>query len=61
MEKFIHRPDGRAVDSICTQCFRTVGTRRVESDLQHDERVHVCSDRDLERIGGWNKRPFRVK
>ena len=40
---FAHRensPD--SFDSICLRCYRTVGTRKRESDLSSDEQNHVC-------------------
>lgn len=44
-EPFPHRrnPDG-SFDSICPKCFRTVATRRHETELAQAERDHVCDD-----------------
>ncbi len=29
-------------DSICPQCFRTIGNRKMEAELSEDERKHHC-------------------
>jgi hypothetical protein len=36
-----HNPDG-SIDSICSECFRTVATAFTEAQLQAAERVHGC-------------------
>lgn len=48
---FAHRPnpDG-TIDSICSHCFFTVATKQWESDLEAEERKHICDPEELERI-----------
>ena len=36
-----HNADG-SVDSICSECFRTIATAFTEAQLQAAERVHDC-------------------
>jgi hypothetical protein len=49
-EQFPHRQNRNGTyDSICPKCYRTVGTRNVESDLAAEERVHICCVEDLLR------------
>ena len=52
VHRFVHRDNHRAsfYDSICTQCFRTVGTRPSESELAGDELQHTCSRKVLQRL-----------
>ncbi|HWB31582.1 MAG TPA: hypothetical protein VG714_00250 [Acidobacteriaceae bacterium] len=55
MEGFAHRANDRTFDSICKRCFRTVATRDLESELEQDEKKHVCRRQDLawiEQLGG---------
>lgn len=41
--KFVHRVTAAfTYDSLCLRCFRTVGTRRRESELRFDEAEHLC-------------------
>lgn len=41
--RFTHRErEPHSFDSICLQCFQTVGTREQESDLKADEQRHEC-------------------
>ena len=49
--KFAHRVNpNRNRESLCMVCFRTVGTRKREIDLERDERLHVCeNDEDVAR------------
>ncbi len=42
-----HNIDG-TYDSICTTCFATVATQRVEEDLALPEQIHVCDPFVLE-------------
>jgi len=46
--KFIHllNKDG-TVDSICRHCFVTVATAHRKSDLESEERGHVCESYGL--------------
>jgi len=37
-----HNADG-SCDSICTLCFQTVATARIEANLLHHEQSHKCS------------------
>jgi len=48
---FPHRqnPDW-SFDSICSQCFVTVATRRTEAELQRAESEHECKGFDLGRM-----------
>jgi hypothetical protein len=39
-------PDG-TFDSICLDCFRTIGTEKRETDLRRREEAHVCDEDDL--------------
>lgn len=40
---FVHRVQRNGtVDSICDQCFITVGTTAAESELQLLENAHIC-------------------
>jgi hypothetical protein len=40
---FPHRTNGDgSIDSICPQCFRTVGTSTYQADLDAIEASHVC-------------------
>jgi hypothetical protein len=50
--QFTHRcnPDG-TYDSICKQCFRTVGHAKSEQALVPEEGTHVCNMVDLLWIG----------
>lgn len=60
--EYKHRtnPDG-SYDSICMQCYRTVGTTKNEDELREKESAHICA--------GWADfadnvhppRPFLVK
>jgi hypothetical protein len=49
---FTHRfnPDG-TYDSICRNCFRTVGHAKAERALVPEEGTHVCNMVDLLWIG----------
>jgi|CZKL01.1.fsa_nt_gi hypothetical protein len=42
-------------DSICIDCFRTVGTAQRESDLKPFEEHHVCDEEDLYL---WRRQPL---
>jgi len=55
--QFVHRNNEsrKTWDSICTRCFRTVATERLEADLANDEATHTCRAGDLERL----RRPMR--
>jgi hypothetical protein len=45
---FRHRKnDERSFDSICTECYQTIGNRETEEDLEQDEKAHVCHGRPL--------------
>jgi hypothetical protein len=48
---FPHRKnrDG-TYDSICSQCFQTIGTRREEKDLLAEEKAHVCAGLNLSNM-----------
>ena len=48
---FIYRrhPDG-TIDSICTRCYRTVGTDAHIERLKTPEQKHVCDEQTLERL-----------
>ena len=48
--KFIHRinQDG-SIDSICRDCFLTIATALSRSELEYEERQHVCEPMLLER------------
>ena len=48
--KFIHRinQDG-SIDSICRDCFVTIASAHSRSELEPDERNHVCEPMLLER------------
>lgn len=48
--QFIHRlnKDG-TIDSICRDCFITIATARSQSELEREERQHVCQRYLLER------------
>jgi hypothetical protein len=50
--QFTHRsnPDGTC-DSICRQCFRTIGHAKAEQALVPQEGTHVCALVDLLWIG----------
>ncbi|HXE06719.1 MAG TPA: hypothetical protein VN612_02400 [Acidobacteriaceae bacterium] len=52
MGAFVHRDNHplNCFDSICMQCFRTVGTRKREAELAEDELAHVCRKEDLARL-----------
>jgi hypothetical protein len=54
--KFIHRinEDG-SIDSICRDCFTTIATGRLRSDLESQERQHACEPMLLERYSGYKK------
>lgn len=55
-EGFVHRENrDRTFDSFCRACLRTVGTARLEADLEDFERRHVCDPHEVERF----KRPGR--
>lgn len=41
-----HNQDG-SYDSICPLCFRTIGTRLRQEELDQDERSHICDAVDL--------------
>lgn len=43
------RVDG-TYDSICTQCFETVATSKIEAELLEVEKMHICTGLDLDRI-----------
>lgn len=46
--RFAHRRINSArFESICLQCFRTVGISDAESGLERIEARHVCSQEDL--------------
>jgi hypothetical protein len=48
--KHRHNQDG-SYDSICPLCFRTIGTRPRQEELDQDERSHICDEVDLMRKG----------
>lgn len=41
-----HNQDG-SYDSLCPLCFRTIGTRLRQEELDQDERIHICDEADL--------------
>lgn len=44
--QFTHRRNQDSTfDSICRSCYMTVGKRKLEAELEIDERVHVCESR----------------
>jgi hypothetical protein len=44
-----HNPDG-SHDSICPECFRTVARSKTESDLDAQEKLHVCAPSSLQKL-----------
>jgi len=60
MDGFAHRANVVTFDSICKSCFRTIASRRLEPELEQDEKHHVCSRSDLERIQDVIERPLSV-
>lgn len=47
---FAHRlNDDGTFDSICPRCFATVAVKRNETELDSEERRHVCNPRVAER------------
>ena len=52
MGAYTHRfnRNGDTVDSICHDCFRTVGTATREADLEVLEQRHTCSPDDQLRF-----------
>jgi len=60
----LHNKDG-TVDSICRHCFVTIATTHRESDLEREERGHVCESYGFVRypvrqpgpgVGIWQRR-----
>ena len=43
------RLDG-TYDSICTGCFRTIGTSEIEAELLEAEKSHICNGLNLESM-----------
>lgn len=42
--RFVHRPNrDSSFDSICRECYQTIGHRKAEAELANDEIVHVCN------------------
>ena len=39
-------------ESICLQCFRTIGAALREGDLDEVEVHHICADEDMIRLYG---------
>jgi hypothetical protein len=38
-----HRKNNEtSFDSICTTCYRTIGKRETEAELEQDEKSHAC-------------------
>jgi len=56
--EFIYRPnpDG-TFDSICTRCFRKVGTEAQIGRLKAREREHVCDEQTVERFQSASDTP----
>ena len=40
--KFIHRLQDGLIQSFCVRCFKTVGSRTDEVELERDEKMHEC-------------------
>ncbi len=61
---FPHRrnPDG-TYDSICTECFRTIFSSRIEDELDGPDQEHVCSSEDIFRYDrtGASMRSWRLQ
>ena len=56
--KFIRleKKDG-TVDSICRNCFVTIATARLKSDLESEECKHICETYGLQRLQQLNGSP----
>ena len=40
---FKHRKNSDvSFDSICTICYQTIGNRKIEAELEQDEKAHNC-------------------
>jgi hypothetical protein len=51
IHNFVHRKnDNGTFDSICRNCFVTVGTAKLEAELEPKERDHICIPLDLKRF-----------
>ncbi len=51
--RFAHRlTDDNRFESICLQCFRTVGSATLEPGLDNAEAKHVCLPEDVIRLHG---------
>jgi len=47
------------VDSICPRCFVTVATTKCETELEAQEREHICDATDLDRL--WQGQIHRTR
>jgi hypothetical protein len=44
-----HNEDG-SWDSICPKCFLTVAREELETELEAEEKAHICKGLDLKKI-----------